>query len=222
MHSLMFPTTIVDDFLHEPFQYVKLANALQYERDKDGRWPGLRTENLVINYPDMVHRVVKKIMSLYYNLYCFEQEYVNWHVTAYFQKVSSNYNKGWIHSDIGNQLTSIIYFCESGLGTSIFRPKEILNFKGIINSKEKYESYKNIEKINELSRYREENNNQFIKTITVDSCFNRLLCFEGGHPHGVDNFENEDNNLDRLTLILFISKIVPANCFPIERSKFSL
>lgn len=218
MHSLLFPTTIVDNFLDQPFKYVEFANTLNYKSDEEGKWPGVRTEDLIINYPSVIHKIVKKTLALFYN---FQNESISWNVSAYFQKINSNYTKGWIHSDVGSQLTAIIYFCDSGFGTSIYRPKDILNFKGLINQKEKLECYKNIQKINELSNYRDENNNQFEKSITVDSSFNRMMCFQGICAHGADNFISNDNS-ERLTLIMFISKIVPQISYPIERSKFLL
>lgn len=216
MHSLLFPTTIVDDFLHEPFQYVEFAKSLEFASDPEGRWPGLRTKNLVIDYPDLVHHIVKKIMSLFFN---FLNEKVDWRVGCYFQKVNTIYSNGWIHSD-PNQLTSLIYFCNSGFGTSLYGPKDITNFKGVINGIEKRQSYINLNKLEEYKNFKKENNNQFSKIVTVDSKFNRLFCFEGGTYHGVDNFVNDKNQEDRLTMILFISNITTEHNFPITRSKF--
>lgn len=218
MSTVLFPTVVLDNFLDEPFQFVDLANRLKYENSKDGLWPGTRTEDLVINYPEMTHRVVKKILSLYYN----PQDEVSWSVSAFFQKVSSRYNQGWIHLDPQAQLTSIIYFCNSGFGTSIYTPKDISTFGGIVNADKKHESYSNFSEIDKYSSYREENNKQFVKTIGVDSNFNRMFCFEGGSFHGVDNFENKADTTERLTMVLFISNILSSSRFPIERSRFCI
>ena len=216
MHSLLFPTTVVDNFLTDPHEYVNLANSLEFFSDPQGRWPGLRTENLVEKYPNMVHRLVEKIMSIYYN---FDNESLNWNVISCFQKVNSSYVEGWVHGD-ETVLSSIIYLCDSGFGTSLYKPKDISKFESIINREQKFDSYKNPEKILEYTSHRIENNSQFEKSLTVDSQFNRMFCFEGGNFHGVDNFRNPENNFERLTLVLFITHVTPSKSFPIQRVKF--
>lgn len=218
MHSLLFPTTIVDNFLLDPDQFLNLASNQKYYLDKEGRWPGVRTKNLVEYYPYLIHNLVGKILSLYYNL---KQEELTWNVSAFFQKVTSSYSKGWIHSD-DSQLSIIIYLCKEGLGTSIYKPNDISTFKGVIHREKKIASYKEPLKLNEYSVFRDENNNQFKKVISVDSCFNRLLCFEGGQFHGVDNFIDSNDKDERLTMVMFINNISSTINFPIHRSKFCI
>lgn len=216
MDSLLFPTTIVDNFLDQPHKYVEFANSLEYLPDPNGKWPGVRSVNLSEHYPQMVNRIITKITSLFYNFEN-QQDNLNWESLCYFQKVSSTFNSGWVHSD-NMQLTSIIYFCEPGYGTSIYLPKDITIFNGLINSQKKFESYKNTDCIMEYQKYKDHNNGLFDKTISVDSKFNRCFLFESQNFHCADNFINKDDNTDRLTMIFFIDNLC-SNNFPIQRSK---
>lgn len=215
MESILFPTTIVDNFLQEAEEYVKLSTTLNFYSDKQGKWPGTRSEDLSIKYPNMMNRIITKILSIYYD---FDSTVVMWNSKSFFQKVSSNHKVGWIHRD-PNMLTAIIYFCDEGLGTSLYKIKDVSNFYDVLNTDQKVDSFLNVNKLEEFEKFKNENNSLFEKSITVDSKFNRLFCFEGMNIHGADNFINNDKNKERLTLITFISSVATNN-FPIQRSKF--
>ena len=64
---------------------------------------------------------------------------------------------------------------------------------------ERYNDIKSIELIS--------NNNQFEKTITFNSKFNRLILFDASQFHAAEKFNEVDVNEDRLTLILFFHNI---------------
>jgi galactitol-specific phosphotransferase system IIB component len=219
MNSLLFPTTIVDDFLNQPNQYVDLASSLEYLPSSDGAWPGVRTENLSELYPEMINNIIFKLMSLYYNFFKWDES-IHWTSQSYFQKVDNIYDDGWVHCDLHSHLTSIIYLCDNGLGTSLCIPKNITTFSGLKNQQQKFESYKNPEKIATMKQFKEDNNSMFQKTISIDSRFNRLLVFESQNYHCADNFKNIKSNVERLTLIIFINNIV-SNKFPIQRCKIN-
>jgi hypothetical protein len=217
MDSLIFPNTIVDNFLDDPHKYVEFADTLEYSPSQSGSWPGVRSKDLSVLYPNMVERLLKKMFSLFYT---FDQNIVDFYSCSsncYFQKVSSDYNNGWVHMD-NCQLTAIVYLCNSGYGTSLCKPKDITTFYSEINSEKKYESHNNVDRLSEFQKYKDENNNLFNKTVTVDSQFNRLFLFESHFFHSADNFCNKDDNKDRLTMIFFINRLCVKN-FPIQRCK---
>lgn len=217
MDSLLFPTTVVDNFLDQPHKYVEFANSLEYLPDPNGRWPGVRSVNLTEHYPHMVNRIILKITSLFYNFQS-QQDFLNLQSSCYFQKVNSTYQSGWVHSDVESHLTAIIYFCDEGVGTSLCEPKEISSFFSNTNTNKKYESYKKSDEIEIYKQYREENNNLFTKTISVDSQFNRLFLFESDRFHCADNFVCADSKIDRLTMVLFLHNL-QSDKFPIQRCK---
>lgn len=216
MDSVLFPTTIVDNFLDQPFKYIDLANRLNYSPDPYGNWPGLRSENLSNLYPEMINRIIGKIASQFYNFEN-DQDYLEWTSMSFFQKVSSNYKTGWTHLDT-TQLTCLIYFCREGFGTSLYNIKDIETYSNLIHTEEKEKSYKNVSNIDQYDNFKEKNNSQFVKSITVDSAFNRLLTFESDTYHAADNFCNDLEDQERLTLILFISDL-KSKKFPIQRCK---
>ena len=217
MDSLLFPTTIVDNFLETPEKYVELANSLEYNYDPLGRWPGTRSCDLSMHYPMMMDRIIIKIMSLFYN-FDTSTDFIKFDSNSNFQKVNSCYDTGWVHCDDGH-LTAIIYFCNEGFGTSLCSPKNIESFSKIQNDEQKRESYKNLNKIKEYNEYRDQNNDMFTKTVSVDSKFNRLFVFESGNFHVADNFTNQiKNDNERLTMVIFIDRI-GSNKFPIQRCK---
>ena len=47
-----------------------------------------------------------------------------------------------------------------------------------------------------------DNNSNFTKTCSFNSIYNRMILFDSNQSHGVDNFDNDDNE-ERLTLISF-------------------
>jgi hypothetical protein len=52
--------------------------------------------------------------------------------------------------------------------------------------------------------YLKENNNQFDKTLTINSKFNRLLIFDSQTYHSADSFKDANCDEDRLTFISFV------------------
>lgn len=217
MSSLIFPTSIIDNFLDQPNKYVDLANSLDYDYDNEGRWPGLRTKNISALYPQMINKIIKQILSLYYDFHL-SNEMVSWESSSSFQKINSLYTDGWVHKDY-EQLTSILYLCGPGFGTSLCVPKNIETFTDVEHLDKKEESYLNIKDVDKFEKFKLKNNSLFEKTISVDSMFNRLLVFESQNYHVADNFVNTaSKDSDRLTLVIFI-KNISCSKFPIQRCK---
>ncbi len=216
MHNVIIPTTIVDNFFDNPDKVRQWAIQQSFYPDEDGRWPGLRTEQ-VANLDNLFFQyVIRKSISLFFN---FQQETdIRWVVSMVFQIVDKNYDSGWVHSD-GNdsQITGIVYLNKDAKlagGTSIMREKNnILVHKNTYDiTKDSYLKQKTRQ---EVEKYREEHNNQFEETINISNVYNRLVLFDSHLYHKAQSFFGEDDDA-RLTLIFFVNKLFVNNT-PIGR-----
>lgn len=203
-----FPTIIIDNFFKDPHKVIELANSLSYKdaSEDEYRWPGERSIGLhEVDY-DFFNDTVLKVLYAY--IPYAEISYDNAYLC--FQKVSSLYEDGWIHSDEDQVLTFIVYLNSktSGAGTSICVPK-IPNIPAkdlLIHLDKKVESFKDLNKLKKYEPYRLENNNQFEETIRVNNVFNRCVIFDSSSYHKANGFNTLSIDTDRLTLIGFIKK----------------
>ena len=46
MANVLFPTTIIDNFFDDPYAVRKLALSTKFYPNKDGRWPGARSDRI--------------------------------------------------------------------------------------------------------------------------------------------------------------------------------
>ena len=196
-----FPTIIVDDFFEEPHKIIELANSLEYTdaADYDYAWPGKRSTPIhEVNY-DLFNNIVIKVLSVYFPYAKLSYNSAN----LRFQKVSSIYEEGWVHSD-DNLITFIVYLNDTKTidgGTSICIPK---NKDITLYKDKKRESFKDPNKVKEYESYRLKNNNQYEETIRVNNVFNRCVIFNAPSYHKANGFNTIDNSEDRLTLVGFI------------------
>lgn len=200
-----WPSICVDNFFEEPEKIKNFSKTLTFEEDSLGRWPGKRSNQLHIINQEFVAFVTKKIMAILYPINFVEME---WEVDQTFQKISRNIykNKGWIHKDNPSEFTAIIYLSNHlKCGTSLFKAKEFSTTEINIEHKENF--YKTKLNSDEENVYLNENNNRFEKILTIDSRFNRLFLFDSNNFHAAENFNEENINEDRLTLITFFKNI---------------
>ena len=138
-----------------------------------------------------------------------------------FQRTDGNLynNYGWVHTD-PDEFTSIIFLSNhKKCGTSLFKKAKITS--QVINSEFKYNYYKNTEKIKtEEEKYLKENNDQFEKTLTLNSRFNRLILFDSSNFHAAEKYGEENINEDRLTLVTFFTGVIGnENKYPISEMR---
>jgi hypothetical protein len=204
MKTLHFPTTVIDDFFEYPDAVREFALQQEYLSGSGNKWPGKRTKSLhEINF-SFFNSTVNKVFSLFYDL---EKTKILWNTNAYFQKVDSKYQEGWIHTD-DNICTGIVYLSksENKCGTTIYRPIDPINAI-IKNVDKKYESFNNTDLIPNTNDFRLENNKQFRPTVTVQEEYNRLVLFDGRLFHGANKFYGDEDDSARLTLVFFIRQI---------------
>jgi len=215
MHII--PLTVLDNFLDDPDKIRAWALQQEYLPAEDGRWPGLRSKPIhELNTP-FFDLVCRKFFSQFYDVQNMKE--LSWEVFMYFQMVPKDYDSGWIHSDEEYaQITGIIYLSPNANlngGTSIYRNKSNLVQPVSVNTDFKKDSYLKKIPLQEVKKYKEEQNSQFEETIRISNVYNRLISFDSHMIHAAQDFFGEGGE-SRLTLVFFVNKLFVNNT-PIGR-----
>jgi hypothetical protein len=211
--SYLIPTTIVDNFFEDPIKIREYALSQDFFSDPENSWPGKRTNPLPKINPNLFQHVIKKSLKIFYR----DDEQFEYESTMYFQLSDCSYGTGWVHADVANMITGIIYLNPNGQlssGTTIYQPK-IIGAEPI-NLDIKQQSFNGT--IQDCTQARNENNDQFEETIIIKNKFNRLILFDSHLYHSANDFIGNDKDSSRLTLVFFINKLFTRN-FPIHRMK---
>lgn len=207
------PITIADNFFDNPWTVREWALSLKYTPDAPGRWPGERTECLSVICPPFFKLVVEKVMLKFISHTRLTTNNAAFYsANMVFQKIKpSDYNnRGWIHSDLPAQVTSMVYLTpgiNSDSGTSFYHLRSNRLFFNTDFVITKAEGYSNKEpELNFFNEQLENNNNQFIETCKTAALFNRCVTFDSSLFHGANNFLTDDRELERLTLITFFDE----------------
>ena len=212
MKNVAFPTTIIDGFFDDPDAVREFALKQEFkDSENDGYiWPGKRSKLLHEICPNFFQTFVNKMLSAFYDLNSTEYK---WEATACFQIVNKEYQYGWVHKD-KDVFTGIVYLSKNyeNSGTTLYEAKNPIE-AAIKHHDKKQESFRDLTALENNRVYREENNNQFIPSITVEGKYNRLVLFDSHLYHSANNFSD-----DRLTLIVFVKNIFILNSLhPIQR-----
>ena len=219
MEEHYFPTVCVDNFLSDPEKLLKLADTLEYRESTLGVWPGKRTESLHLYSPEIFASTLSDIFSLFYN---YDSESIKWTAEMYFQKTKpyGNLNRGWIHNDLPNLFSGIIYLNKNGSlssGTSMYScideskyMKYPMDMKRelYLNGKVNEEEY-----LNEKEMYEK----NFVKTTSFGNVYNRMIAYDAKSYHCADGFGGGQDE-ERLTLVFFINEL-KAQTVPLKRNK---
>lgn len=208
-----FPTVCVDNFFEDPNTIRKLADFFEYKPSEDGKWPGVRTENLHKLSNEFFNQFLSKFFRIFYN---YDHEQLNWNASVYFQKTKPygedrELNCGWIHCDDDCVVAGLIYLDEdndSNAGTSIFSCLDVdlyNNSKDKIELKRKLYLGEDID-IDDYKKIYNEFENNFVKTLQFKNVFNRMIAYDGNTYHRADSF-NGSKNEERLTLVFFVHEI---------------
>ena len=139
---MIWPTIIVDNFFDEPEKIIEYSKKLNFNKDKEGKWPGLRTDQMANIDDKFFNWINYKIVRLIYPM---NHSRMRWVCKQYFQKIDGNIykNEGWIHADTPAEFTVIIYLSKhKNCGTSLYSKK--LYFNETINLPEKIKMYKTL------------------------------------------------------------------------------
>jgi len=214
MANVLFPTTIIDNFFDDPYAVRKLALSTKFYPNKDGRWPGARSDGINnIDY-ELFEHTASKVLSIFYDL----NQIKSYNLYLSFQHIVPRYertnprNRGFIHRD-QFLLGGIVYLneeYEDGIGTSIYTPKKswycTTSHKMLSDrvNNLKINCYTNKSEIadDEVKMWNK-HKDRFNETVTVQNVFNRCLLFDGTVFHGVPNFGTKE----RLSMNVFLNDI---------------
>ena len=212
----MIPITIVDDFLDEPHQLIELSKNLEFKTDKDGRWPGSRTEEIHTIDELLYNNITTKIMALFHPMR--DAKETDLDCSMSFQKVPAKMNHGWVHND-NCFATGILYLNENPLvnsGTSCYTSKE-----GTLIDMSTTETKRKCNKKGFMDesdlQIQEKYNSVFQKDVDIRGKFNRLTLMHGNVHHSANSFAVDDDE-DRLTLVMFFHRIA-GQPMPLDRMR---
>jgi hypothetical protein len=213
MQNYIIPTTVVDNFFNDPYLVKDFAQKQNYTSDKFNQWPGERTESVHLLSPEFFSNTINKFLQIFYP----SNEHIEWSGYGFFQRINSNYDRGWVHVD-GTLITGIVYLNEDATldaGTTIYQPK-ILG-EQMLHVEQRCAANKDPTATKQYENYRLDNQNQFEESITVKNKFNRLVAFDSHLYHAGNQYFGTDAN-SRLTMVFFIDKLF-TNAFPLQRLK---
>lgn len=207
---IYFPTTVIDNFLSEPQGCIDLANSdrVQWSKNENGDWPGVRSQPLHEIDNDFWVHMMNKYFCAFWPNWLMKEQGINYRATSFFQRISSDYDTGWIHVDYPDIHTTILYLtpnADPSCGTSLYDKKSFTTAIQHTDIKRKY--YRGEISKEEQAPYLQEHNSGYVETVTFANKFNRLIGFDSHNYHGVKNF-NTSTKEERLTLVTFIHNVV--------------
>jgi hypothetical protein len=213
---MIIPTTIVDDFLEDPDSIRAFALKQNYISDPEGNWPGMRSDLLSDLNPRLFEHVCKRIFSLFWDVKTTD---VFWDAYGGFQRVTKEFQQGWVHQDNDDLVIAIIYLTPNAnpsTGTSIYRRKDITDpiDPELIQIKKRG----NVALATDTDQYqqaRAKNNSYYEETLRCSNVYNRLFVFDASQYHGVPAYDTGGD--ERLTLTLFVRKLGSIELSPTQR-----
>ena len=221
---ITIPTTIIDDFLHNPEEVREWGLNLPYEPNNDYIYPGQRTKSLQHIHPIYYSYLMERIFTLFFPLKVDTPR--TYYGDIFFHKTIEFEGDGWVHQD-DNIFTFIIYLSPEdskiNRGTSFYKLNSFHPYhQSELNDKFiglRYKHYRD-GTLSEKEFYlkKQYENNRFSKILDINDRFNRFNAFSSELFHKNNNLYSSASP-DRLTLIGFIYNLPPDSVFPISRSK---
>jgi len=212
----MIPNIVLDNFFPDPDKIVDYALNQQFYPDKNGTWPGKRTNPLHELDKNLFNSICNKILKIL-SLSLDNCNY--WEFDMMFQLIEpygeSKYglkNCGWVHCDHPAVFAGIIYLNknpEKDTGTIIYSEKFGYSNFNMKNIESKRKNFLGEEVCN--SQFEEdyyEANSQFEESIVINNVYNRILMFSGNQYHSAQTYGFSQK---RLTLVFFCKSIALNN-----------
>ena len=212
MYSKFLPTIIHDQFFPNPDEIVNFANTLVYKGADTKQWPGTRSVNLAEVYPDFFSLIINKYLLLHFD------KVPNIIGCANFQRVPPEIGAGWVHNDIPELHTIIIFLTKNAFmstGTSLWLPKDKVTPPAAIHLEKKHAFFGGDTSV-DVEKIRNENNDRFVETLRINNIYNRVIGFDSHLYHSANSYDSGDG--ERLTLVMFISDY-EGKITPIQRSE---
>lgn len=217
---IYFPTTVIDNFYEDPQSIVDLANSdkITWSKNETGDWPGYRSQPLHVIDNDLWVHHMDKYFNAFWPNHVLNEQGIRYNATSFFQRISPEYDAGWIHIDYPDIHTTILYLTPGASptsGTALYSKKSFNSAIQHTEIKKKY--YRGEITREEQEPYRIQNNEGYVENMFFGNQYNRLIGFDSYNYHGVKNFNTETEE-ERLTLITFIHS-VSVNDLPSLRVK---
>lgn len=201
---MKFPITVISDFFENPDEVREFANSLPFN-NKNPIYPGSRTEELGNIMPALKERVMYKILTQFTDSENFQA-----YGDAYFQKIKPSDVRGTdgaAHRD--NAIISCLVYLTPDVkdcGTSVLRPKTDLVRP--FDAGRKMNFYSGAEDKGFGEYVTEFNEYHYEEVCRASGAYNTALAFNGYEPHRANlKPVSEEEDVERLTLILFITEI---------------
>lgn len=215
------PTVIIDDFFEKPDEIRKYAESLEYHTDPKKLWPGSRSNKLHEVDIRLYDHICRKALNAYYDFRHIE----NSEIILEFQRISDNYNTGWIHRD-NCIFTFMVYLSKDdhiNSGTSFYNLKKDKLLPWTTLEQYKYEETLRAKTVigetltEQEKKYKREYEDYFFeKSLDIKDRFNRFICFDANKYHAANNYSNSTDK-ERFFLIGFVYGVKTFMQSPKER-----
>lgn len=218
-----FPSLCVDNFYKDPNKVREFALSLEYVK-QPGNYPGLRSCPLFELENSFFNDFCTKLFSIFFN---YDNEYVNWNVISYFQKIypysedkNSPLNSGWYHEDSGDNVAAGVIYLNPypyfDAGTTIGFPKSncTINLSDF-DWRNKLYAEEPIDR-REYQHKIIDHNMKFDKTLEFKNVYNRMIMYDSCYWHKESNFFANETE-PRLTQVFFVNQVSSGGGTPIQR-----
>jgi hypothetical protein len=201
---MKFPVCITSNFFENPDEVRDFALSLDFP-SKNPVYPGSRTLELDMINPALKDRLMYKVLTQFT-----DSENIEAVGDAYFQKIRPSDTRGTdgaAHRD-NAILTAMVYLTPNvqDCGTSILRPKTDLIKP--FNAERKMHFYSGGEDEGFADYVKEFNEYHYEEVARSSGAYNTMISFNGFEAHRANLTPvSEDDNIERLTMILFITEI---------------
>ena len=201
---MKFPVTVLSDFFVNPDEVREFALGLPFTF-KNPVYPGARTEELSNVAPALKDRLMYKTLMQFT-----DSESVEAYGDAYFQKIKPSDvrgSDGAAHRD-NAIITAMVYLTPNvtDCGTSILRAKTDLIRP--FDAERKMRFYSGAEDKGFCDYVKDFNDYHYEEVCRVSGAYNSMVAFNGYEPHRANlTTVSEEDNIERLTMILFITEI---------------
>jgi hypothetical protein len=212
---MSLPSIVIDNFFSDPWKVREkgLLYATQTQEAnsvKGGFLRGQRSENVKKLEPDLYNYLIFKICRSYLGANFLADDIDNVECHSEFQLTDATWGNGWVHSD-SCLMTGILYLSpepDIDAGTSLFQGGPGIES---IHDNIKKESNKSVllRNTDQYLKAQKENNDQFVKHLSIKNVFNRSFTFSGHTYHSADYFFGTTREKSRLTLVTFINNFGP-------------
>jgi len=207
-----FPILCLDNFYSNPEKIRNLALQQNFEKTKQGGFPGRRTKPLNEIDINIFNHFCARLFSIFYD-FNFEKN-LNWTVNTSFD-ITENEEEGWIHTDDKSLFVGVVYLSKDKnieSGTNFFEKTNDYDDNTYVDKKIKY-CNDNLNK-NEYSEILKKHNSNYTKTVSIKNIFNRLIAYDPKIYHSPGFIDNSE----RLVQVFHVEKF-DAKLTPLERMR---